>query len=457
VTVDALQVSGSPLDFETARRDAIAKLAGTISGRPGHVVVTGPDAVTETILSDALAATAVHRSIRVQGRSLDPDAVATSLCADKLGSGQPWVRQREAMRTLVEEARAAGLPIVVAVAGADWADAPQLERLRQMTECVPDATDVVRIVLLGGSRLVTMLRRSETRELATRVVAVVQAPTPPPAARIARRPTFVPSPRALAAGLAGLALLGWLFASRHTPEPDGRLVLAPMITPASHDEATIVAEAPRSAPIPTPKTDAAPLPEPRDAVPPTPKADQPQDVPPPVPAPTTPAATLPPISPPPVAVPEPSTSSNHAPSAAASTRTAPGSEPEHAAPPTAHEVHPALAEAPAAKVAPERSAPPAPPAAKAAPERVAKAAAPPSAAHAGTGHALQVGAFRNADAAEELRRQLAQQFGDVRVSTIERDGVTLHRVRVGIASDADRIATVAALRKAGYAPIDTRD
>jgi hypothetical protein len=443
--VDASQSSGPAGDFESARRDATAKLAAAIGTRPGHIVVTGPDDVTEALLTDAVAATPIHRTIRVQGRSLDPDAVVTSLCADKIGAGQPWIRQREAMRALVEEAREAGQPIVVAVAGADWADVPRLERLRQMTECVPEATDVVRMVLLGGPRLVTMLRRAEARKLATRVVAVVQAPTPPP--RFGRRAiALLPGPRALAAGLAGLGFLFWLVASRREQAPDTRLVLAPM-----------VAQAPQGPPPSVPRTQEqslSPLPEPHDAVPPAPNLERPPSPPSPaapVPAPTAtipaPAASAPTPSAPAAAIPAP----------AASVPASAGPTPEHAppAPPPTSAARLAPSAPPAAaRPAPERTPPPAAPTKQAA----TSAPAPPPVARPTAGRALQVGAFQSADAAEALRRRLAEQFADVRVSTVDRNGVTLHRVRVvGLASDTERAAAVAALRKAGYSPIEARE
>jgi cell division septation protein DedD len=70
------------------------------------------------------------------------------------------------------------------------------------------------------------------------------------------------------------------------------------------------------------------------------------------------------------------------------------------------------------------------------------------------GLALQVGAFRNAENAEALRRRLAQDFARVYVTTVERDGGTYHRVLVGgFASERERSAAAAALRSAGYAPL----
>jgi cell division septation protein DedD len=74
------------------------------------------------------------------------------------------------------------------------------------------------------------------------------------------------------------------------------------------------------------------------------------------------------------------------------------------------------------------------------------------------GTALQVAAYRTRMAAEALRVKLGDRFGAVSITTVERDGTTYHRVRVGgFASEADLGAAAAALRAAGYAPMRVRD
>src|SRR5262249_41917313 len=85
------------------------------------------------------------------------------------------------------------------------------------------------------------------------------------------------------------------------------------------------------------------------------------------------------------------------------------------------------------------------------------AEAPPSgpapASTASRTRALQVGAFLSADNAEVLRARLAQQYGDVYVRIVERDGRSYHRVFVGgLASGGEQHAVADALRRAGYAP-----
>lgn len=252
-----LSHSGAPSAPERGER---AKLVAALRDRPGHVVVVGETAGDAAALFDEVAPEVIaHRTVRVDGRALDPAAAVATLWTDGGGTGRAWVRQRAGLAALVDGARAAGRPIVVAVADADAADAVRLERVRQALECSPEATEVVRIVLLGGPGLVETLRRREARSFATRVVAVVRttsAGEPTPAQH--RHRTRRAARYAEAAGLAAVGMLvAWMVG-----------------TPAAHRP---------PAPLPPPAIPAAPA-TPRDVPPPPAVAERVDLVPAPDPA-----------------------------------------------------------------------------------------------------------------------------------------------------------------------------
>ena len=85
------------------------------------------------------------------------------------------------------------------------------------------------------------------------------------------------------------------------------------------------------------------------------------------------------------------------------------------------------------------------------PATAAADAAPPSTAPAATGGLqLQAGAFSNAGDAEALRARLALVGQTARIETVQIDGRTLHRVRLGPFADvAERQAGQQALAEAG--------
>ncbi len=108
----------------------------------------------------------------------------------------------------------------------------------------------------------------------------------------------------------------------------------------------------------------------------------------------------------------------------------------------------AAAETPATTSAPA-AATPAVPATSAAP--TAAAAAAPSAGQ------LQAGAFSNAADAEALRARLALLGQSARIESVQSNGRTLHRVRLGPYADADALARAqAALTEAGIAATPAR-
>jgi cell division septation protein DedD len=244
-----------------SRAAAVAELVAAVQTRPGHVVVIAQDAKAAAgLFSEAEAQLATHRAVRVRGRELDGSAAVAALCADKEESG--------GLQALIEEARAAALPVVVVVAEADAAGADRLERLRQAVECVSDAAEVVRMVLLGGPRLLDTIRQPEARLLATRVAAVVRVPVE----------TVTPERRAaggLRAGLAGLythavALVGVVVFATSMLAPK---ILRPRDHVAGASAPAVVAAAPSATRPPVPA--ANPPPAPAANPPPAPAANPP--------------------------------------------------------------------------------------------------------------------------------------------------------------------------------------
>ncbi len=231
-----------------SRAAAVAELVAAVQTRPGHVIVIAQDAKAAAgLFSEAEAQLATHRAVRVRGRELDGSAAVAALCADKEESG--------GLQALIEEARAAALPVVVVVAEADAAGADRLERLRQAVECVSDAAEVVRMVLLGSPRLLDTIRRPEARLLATRVAAVVRVPVE----------TVTPERRAaggLRAGLAGLythavALVGVVVFATSMLAPK---ILRPRDHVAGASAPAVVAAAPSATRPPVPATNPPPAP-----------------------------------------------------------------------------------------------------------------------------------------------------------------------------------------------------
>jgi len=203
-----------------------ARLVDSLRTRPGHALIVGQTSLDASeFFRGAAKQVKVHRSLTVDGRSIDPDAVPLALWGD---DEDETLAPRSVMgRNVFAAARAAQLPIIVAVSHADAAEVRQLERLRQLLECVPDALETLRIVLLGTPRLAQTLTQPEARALATRIVTTVHVPaaTPDvptvPATHI-RLPSRRPRRRGLRAALGiaaivALAVIGAL--PRRSSEP----------------------------------------------------------------------------------------------------------------------------------------------------------------------------------------------------------------------------------------------
>jgi cell division septation protein DedD len=221
-----------------------AKLTTALRPRPGHVVVTAATAKdAEALLWRVESDIVAYRCLWLSGRELDPVRLLRALATEDVLAESPHV----AIRTLLGKARAIGRPVVVVVTEADAASAADLERLRLTLECTPDASDVVRLVLLGGPALLEILRRPEVRALATRITNRIDAPqiaseaALPQTSRIMSEPLRVESERRprrlgriLMAGAGGAAFAAAV----------GGIVITPSDPPASPIVATAVATAP---------------------------------------------------------------------------------------------------------------------------------------------------------------------------------------------------------------------
>jgi outer membrane biosynthesis protein TonB len=153
---------------------AVAKLHTALQQRSGYVVVTAETGErAEALFTAVEPRLRTFRTVRVSGSDLDPEAIVRALWHE----GEPPFPARLAMRTLIDEARAAAQPIVVAITDADTADPARLERVRLTLEGAPDASEIIHIALLGGPALIELLRRPDTRAVAMRIGATVQVPS----------------------------------------------------------------------------------------------------------------------------------------------------------------------------------------------------------------------------------------------------------------------------------------
>ena len=411
---------------------AVAKLRTALQERSGYVIVTAESqAASEALFATVEPRLTTFRTVRAAGATLDPESVVRSLWRE----GEPPFPARLAMRTLLDEARAAGQPIVVAITGADAVDPARLERVRLTLEGTPDASEILRIALLGGPGLIELLRQPEARGIAMRIGASVAVPaaeaalpsavlTEPKAEDVVRRgvASVVGTVAAVAAVVAAIA--SWSFWPRAEPVDPPDTSAPPVVAQAT---APLQPAAPVPPPAPQQEPTVAQAHEPPIAVAPEPPA---------APAPETPAvvATRPEPAAPPVAE-APAAQAPEAPAAAAPPKSAPA-KPEPAKPEAVATAPVETGPAPAAREASAPKPVPAPP-----------------------GAALQVGAFVRADGAEALRQKLASQFPSVYVSSAKRgDGTTFHRVRIGgFRSTHDLDLAAAVLRTEGYTPMRVRE
>jgi DedD protein len=270
-------VAGAPLAPRGPDPNA-ARLFTALQIRPGHALVVGEHAaVAEELFTTVDAQLACYRRLRIRGRGLNPEAVVRTIGADFAG-GDPPPSLGSIMTSLAAEARAAGVPVVVVVSGAEDAGVRTLERLRRLLEAVPEAHDVVRLVLLGGPRLLTVLAQPEARRLSARLATTIYLPPSESGTSEIRTVLELPEPlpegpgwrrprTALALVLGALALFVWW--ATH----DGR---QPATPPAAEAPATppVVAALPETSAIPP----EIPPEIPHDVAP-APAAVEPTDVP----------------------------------------------------------------------------------------------------------------------------------------------------------------------------------
>jgi cell division septation protein DedD len=276
---------------------AAAKLRTALLERSGYVVVTADSAdAAEALFAAVEPRLKTFRTVRASGRTLDPEAIVRALWRD----GEPPFPARLAMRTLLDEARAAAEPIVVAITDADVADAGQLERVRLTLEGAPDASEIIHVALLGGPELIDVLRRPEARPIALRIGATVQVPQiaaelvplslAPTARTLTRRRLAIVAVVTVAVGLAWLATLSperlpppTPPATAPEPAPD---LAAPAVPAAEQGAASRTPEPAPALPAPTvaaetlePPTNvpAAPVPPPA-AIEPRPTVEEPAPV-----------------------------------------------------------------------------------------------------------------------------------------------------------------------------------
>ena len=376
-----------------------AGLFAALQSRAGHAVVIGDDAATaETFFERVDAQLVCQRRLRLAGTGLDPESMTVALGEDIRGPHRP--RSAEAILSMVAtEARAAGLPILVEITGAEEAGAAALERLGALIDSVPDARAAVRLVLLGGPRLEEVLAQPEAQKVAARILTTMRVPS-----RGAGRWEFpLPTPRwqsswretAQWVGGGLVALVGVIMLLTPWTGRDG--VAPTPMDAAMHDAA------------PTGVTVPADVAKPTDAAAPAADAEPPAVVEAP-PVAEEPRLVEPPGMPVPPAAPE-----------SPATR-----EPPVAAAPAPAEAPPAGAERPPPVTAPRRHAP-------------------------SLGRSLQVGAFRDAENARALAATLSARFPDVNIVTVTLKGVLFHCVRLGGFADEYALAARAdALRAAGY-------
>jgi cell division septation protein DedD len=151
----------------------LARLAVALGPRTGHVVVTAATAQEACALMWRVETEIVaYRAFWVSGRTLDAAHILRVLATD-----EPMAESLlAAVRTLLVKARGVGRPVVIIVSDADAAAVHELEQLRFLAECTPEAPELLRLVLLGSPTLLETLRRPEARALATRISSLVAAP-----------------------------------------------------------------------------------------------------------------------------------------------------------------------------------------------------------------------------------------------------------------------------------------
>lgn len=210
-----------PLSIVRSRGDSRgerleARLEMACAWGAGHLLVTGDRADTRDLLERILRRIDPLGTVRARACSADSEAALDGLVAlSEEGGPIPFDRceRRRALLRLLDRARSTRRSVFIVVDDADDATVAQLERLRVGVEVAPDAIERLRLVLLGGSALVSKLEDRAARALTSRITSRVclDARGRESAGRhIARTTAKTRMPRltAIAAG-ASLALLAY--------------------------------------------------------------------------------------------------------------------------------------------------------------------------------------------------------------------------------------------------------
>jgi cell division septation protein DedD len=157
-------------------QSALARLTLAFGPRGGHVVVTAPTArAAEALVWRVETSIVAYRTYWVSGRALDAVDLLRVFATDV-----PTAESLAAtVHILLGRARSVGRPVVIVVSDADAAAVHQLDQLRLLADSTPEASDLLRLVLLGAPGLLEILRQPAARALASRVTNLIAAPAEP--------------------------------------------------------------------------------------------------------------------------------------------------------------------------------------------------------------------------------------------------------------------------------------
>jgi hypothetical protein len=188
------------------------RLQSALHSGTGHVVVTAEERDKAAALVDAaLERTTALTVLRLRAASADPLAVIDENGTDAKSAS----KRRETLRDLLEKARAVDANVFAVVEDADTASAEELERVRMAVECVPDAIERLRVVLVGTPQLDLTLQEPAASALASRVSAHVRF-APPRKTAAGTALNTLSAIRVAAAGMMTVAVAA-LFGRNETP------------------------------------------------------------------------------------------------------------------------------------------------------------------------------------------------------------------------------------------------
>jgi type II secretory pathway predicted ATPase ExeA len=156
------------------RRKVHSRLNRFMAAGHGHCVVVGEDvaAIRDTVLRAAMQVSGMRilrLSARFERLNLLADLMHGSFAQSRTdASSYP---ELDAMFSEIAAARAGGFVLLVLIEDADLASTESLERARIAVETFASNTVPVRIVLLGGTFLPTILGLPRMRGLASRISA----------------------------------------------------------------------------------------------------------------------------------------------------------------------------------------------------------------------------------------------------------------------------------------------